>query len=142
MYTKYDMDPIYMGKSFKTEVIDRTILHVVLGNATDNNEVDQLEKFLHKSHDIAVEIYHTTGEMVSGLIDLTHFSSYSPKVISIIASVLKDNKPYIKKTATYGANPFIKLAEETVYALAGRDNFKAFDSKDEAIAWLKNDKPL
>lgn len=134
------MDTLEMGENLKTEVIDGNILHVILGNATTDEEVDQLEEFLNKSHDMAVDLYNRTGDLVCGLIDLSNFNSYSPKVVSVIAGVLKNNKPYIKKTATYGASPFIKLAEETVYALADRDNFKAFDTKEEALAWLKESK--
>jgi len=133
------METINVGDSLKTEIMEGNILHVRLGNATSDEDVKKLEDFLEKSHELAVDLYNKTGDMVCGLIDLSHFNSYSPKVVSIIAEVLKDNKPYIKKTATYGANPFIRLAEETVFALAGRNNFKTFDSKEDAINWLTQD---
>jgi hypothetical protein len=128
---------IDMGQKFHTEVINGNIVHVKISDATDEDGVGTLKTLLEKSHDLTVEIYNNTGDRIRGLIDLSDFTHYSPKVVSIIAEVLKKNRPYVEKTATYGGTPFIRLAQETVYALAGRDNFGAFDTKEEALEWLK-----
>jgi len=49
---------------------------------------------------------------------------------------MKENQPYIEKTATFGANFVIKLLEETIITMAGRDNIKVFKNKEDAMKWL------
>ncbi len=137
MYTSDIMEEsINVGGRHTADVLEGNIIDVKLASSSTDEEVAELGEFLEKLHELAVDLYNKKGEMINALVDLSNFTSYSPKVVSLIADVLKDDKPYIRKTATFGASTFIKLAEETVFALAERNNFKAFDSKKEALEWL------
>ena len=49
----------------------------------------------------------------------------------------KEDTKYVKKSAAFGADLQVKAAAEVIANLSGRDNFRAFKTKEEAIKWLK-----
>ena len=77
------------------------------------------------------------GKRLNSLVDLTGLESYtSAAALGEMAKLMRDNARYIRKTATFGANELLLAAEEIAALIAHRDNFKAFKTKDEALAWL------
>jgi len=61
---------------------------------------------------------------------------YDVKAFLILANLMKANESYVAKTATFGGNPNMLLAQDALLALSGRKNFKAFKTKEEALSWL------
>ena len=71
------------------------------------------------------------------LLDLTEFTGqYTATTLQMLTEFAKGNTPYVEKTASFGGYDSVKAAGEAAAALAGRDNIKLFDSKEEAMSWL------
>ena len=126
-----------MGTDFDTKVIENDVVCMTLKGVADENNIAALEEWAKKAALIIKDTHQKTGKKVRSLVDLKDLGSdYDIGVIKIISSLMKENQPYIEKTATFGANFVIKLLEETIITMAGRDNIKVFKNKEDAMKWL------
>ena len=49
------------------------------------------------------------------------------------------NEPRIGRLALIGVNRYVRVLVGFLARAAGRENFRFFDSEEEAVAWLKNE---
>ncbi len=113
------------------------ILHSSLHGAITAERMQILDQDTRSAHAIVKEEYLKRGIKFKSLIDLSDFSgTYVPKALSILGAYMKSNKPFIQKSAGFGAGATTTLAANIVASLAGRDDIYFFKSKEEASAWL------
>ncbi len=125
------------------EVLPNGVIHSSLHGAITAAHLAMLDEDIRTGH-AAIEAAHTAhGAPLQSLINLSDFSgTYVPKALSMLAAYMKSNKPFIRKSAGYGAGPTTTLAANIVASLAGRDDIYFFKSKEEALTWLsKSDAP-
>ena len=73
------------------------------------------------------------------LVDVSKLNrAYSPEAIMVLAEFEKKNRPYVTKTAVYGADLKIKFTGEIISSLSNRHNIAFYDTKEEALAALKD----
>jgi len=76
------------------------------------------------------------------VVDVSNLNrTYSPEGIMVLAEFEKKNRPYVTKTAVFGADIKIKFTGEIISSLSNRNNISFFETKEEAIASLKSDTP-
>lgn len=72
----------------------------------------------------------------SVLVDGTQGVGLSPEAIDLFAK--SDMLTFVKKVAVYGiTNSIFRLAMEAVIKASGRDNLRLFSTREEALAYLK-----
>ena len=101
---------------------------------------DSMPKFAewtNKVKKVIKDQFGKTNEKVLCLVDITDLKRYAPEAMVQLASLMKDNEPYVLRTATFGGNSYTIMAEDVVIALSGRNNLKAFKTEDEALEWLR-----
>jgi hypothetical protein len=84
------------------------------------------------------ELYHAHNKPLHVLLDMTNFTgNYCLEALSLFTGFAKTNKSFIERTASFGGSDKVKMAGEIVITLSGRDNIKIFNTKEEALNWLK-----
>lgn len=97
-----------------------------------------LEQDTRSAQAVIKEEYLKRGIKFKSLIDLSDFSgTYVPKALAVLGAYMKSNKPFIQKSAGFGAGSTTTLAANIVASLAGRDDISFFKTRQEAEAWLK-----
>jgi hypothetical protein len=113
------------------------ILLEVIGDVVQEN-IEQFKTDLAEASAVIVDEYHVHNKPLRILLDMTHFTgNYCLEALSLFTGFAKTNKSFIEKTASFGGNDKVKMAGEIVITLSGRDNVKIFNSKEEALNWLK-----
>lgn len=56
-----------------------------------------------------------------------------------IASRMKDNRKFIRRSAMFGLSSAMQFAARVVLRASGRQDVRVFDSREEAEAWLLSD---
>ncbi|MFA6536238.1 MAG: hypothetical protein WC250_02235 [Candidatus Paceibacterota bacterium] len=79
-----------------------------------------------------------TNRPIAILLDIQELEGYnSPEILSALVELMKADKPFVYKTATYGGTKTHELIQQILEEMAERDNLKNFPTETEAIAWLK-----
>ena len=123
-------------KQFKMEVDQNNILHLKLGNVDSPDKLNHLRNWAQEVKKIVVDVYKKTGKQILAIIDITELEEYDSEAFLILTDIMKANESFVLKTASFGGNPDILLAQDTLLALSGRKSFRAFKTKEEALAWL------
>ena len=75
---------------------------------------------------------------VAILLNIENLEGYdSPEILSALVDLMKADKPYVYKTATYGGTKTHELIQQVLEHMTERDNLRNFPTETEAIAWLK-----
>jgi hypothetical protein len=122
----------------KVSVGASNIVHVTIGGNINAGEMSKFAQWISKVKDTIRKEYEREKEQVLCLVDITNLKEYHPQVLVDLASMMKDNEPYVLRTATYGGNSYMTMAEDIVIALSGRKNLRAFNTRDEALRWLQD----
>ena len=110
---------------------------MTLKGSINKNCIPALKEWAQETAKTIKELYQETGQKVKTTVDLSSLvEKYDSEGIMILSSLMKENEPYIERTATFGANWTIKFAEDIVINLAGRKNIKTFENKKDALEWL------
>lgn len=120
----------------EVEVGAGNIVHMTIGGDVSAEQMSKLTEWTQKVKDVIQSTYKGHGPVLC-LVDITGLLNYHADVLTTLAGLMKDNEPYVLRTATFGGNSAITMAEDIVIALSGRNNLKAFDSKEKALDWLK-----
>jgi len=123
-------------EQFKIEVDQNNILHLKLGNVDSPEKLNHLREWSQEVKKTVVDIYKKTGKEILAIIDTTELEKYDSEAFLILTDLMKANESFVLKTASFGGNPDILLAQDTLLAMSGRKNFKMFKTKEEALAWL------
>lgn len=113
------------------------IAHLTIGGDLSADATDKLNAWMNDVKKVIKDLYDKKSEQVLCLVDITDLKTYHPDILMTLAGLMKENEPYVLRTATFGGSKSIVMAEDVVIALSGRNNLKAFDSKDEAVSWLR-----
>ncbi len=116
----------------------KRVIRALLGGRFSAEEIPLLEAWadgLHKSIETEAA---GKSRSVCVLMDISGMDTYDdPKVIDILADLMKKDNPYIRKTATWGGNDILEMVEQVVRSMAGRDNIMNFKTEKEALKWLQ-----
>lgn len=119
-------------------VDDNGVMYSTLRGSVPADAIPMLEQDIANCKAIVHEEYQKRGIQLRSLIDLTQFDgTYVPKAISILASYMKSNKPFVSKSAAFGGKDMTNLAANIVASMAGRDNLMFFKTRAEAEHWLR-----
>lgn len=112
------------------------IVHMTIGGNVDAGAMAKLTEWTQKVKETIKDLYSKKGPVLC-LVDITDMQTYHADVLTALAGLMKDNEPYVLRTATFGGNSTITMAEDIIIALSGRNNLKAFNSKEKALEWLR-----
>lgn len=123
-------------KQFKIEADQNNILHLKLGNVDSPERLNHLREWSQEVKKTVVDMYKKASKEILAIIDATELEKYDSEAFLILTDLMKANESFVSKTASFGGNPDILLAQDVFLALSGRENFKMFKTKEEALAWL------
>ena len=123
-------------QKFNIEVESNGLINLTLvGKLTGVNLV-ALDKWTKEVHNIIKDRYENTYAPVKVIIDIGSVTDYSPEAVTILTELLIEDKQYVYRSAAYGGNQYILMAQDMLVSLSGRTNFKAFRTADEAKTWV------
>lgn len=115
------------------------LLVTIRGNLTEEN-LPLLRDNIGKATDFIKQESIRAGRKLPVIVDLVNLDRvYSPEAITLLATLEKNDDPYVTKTVCYGADIQVKFAGEIVTALSGRKNVSFVDSKEDALAAIESD---
>lgn len=116
--------------------VDNNIIYLTLGGAITKDYINEFKAWTAKIHQTVLDLHKKTGEKVKFLTDVTALDSMDKKILDDFIELLKFNKPYVYKSATFGGklNALILLTITSVYS--DRADFQHFKNKEEAEKWL------
>jgi len=112
------------------------IVHLEIGGEINASDISKLNEWAQDVRETIKNQYNKKEEKVLCLVDISKLTKYDGQVLTQLASLMKDNEPYVLKTATFGGNSYMIMAEDIVAALSGRKNLKGFNKKEDALNWL------
>jgi hypothetical protein len=118
---------------------EENLMIVTMAGTFGGDDVGELATW---SADVSAKVknyFMKSGKKLNVLADVSALQYTSAAILNEMVTLMKNDDPYIRKTATFGANPAIFAAGEIVLALSGRENVKAFHTEEEARAWLAQD---
>jgi hypothetical protein len=115
---------------------DKDIVHITIGGAITAEDLPKLNDWIQKTKETIKNQYDTKQEKVLCLVNISNLKEYHPEVLTELAKMMKENEPYVLRTATFGGSVYMTMAEDIILAISGRKNLKAFNTHDEAVAWL------
>lgn len=130
------MENVHDDKKFKIEVGNDGVIYLSLGGKLEGLNLVALEKWSKEVHNIIRDRYENTYAPVKVAIDIDAVSGYAPEAVTILTKLLIDDKQFVHRSATYGGSDYILMAQDMLTSLSGRSNFKAFKTKEDAVAWV------
>lgn len=112
------------------------IIHIVLGGDLTSENMHKFAEWIFNVKDTVESVYKKHSKRVLCLVDISDVEKYDPSVVTQLAQMMKENEPFVLRTATFGGSSYMVMAEDVVIALSGRKNLKAFKTKEEALDWL------
>ncbi len=112
------------------------IVEMKIGGNLDAHSMARLVEWTQKVRELVGDVHKKRGSVLC-LVDISKLATYHPDVLTTLANLMKDNEPYVLRTATFGGSPLITMAEDVIVALSGRNNLKAFPLKEDALYWLE-----
>lgn len=122
---------------FNIKVREDGIINLSLSGHIGSENLEGLRTWAEEVKKTVREMHAQTGRKVFVVTDISRLDNYHPEAMSILAELLKANELHVEKSATFGGNAFIIMAQDIITALSGRTNFKAFKTEEEAFKWLK-----
>lgn len=123
-------------KSFEIKVGDDGIIYLTLAGKFEGLNLMALEKWTKEVHKVVKDRYENTYATVKVIIDINEVSGYSPEAVTLLTNLLIEDKDLVYRSATFGGSEYILMAQDMLASLSGRTNFKSFNTKEEAIAWV------
>ncbi|HHS13532.1 MAG TPA: hypothetical protein ENN03_07155 [bacterium] len=104
-------------------------LHLVFDGELNN---DNIHDFLNE----AATMIRRPGNRVRLLSDFETSIVVGGKVKNAVAEWVKENTPFVKKSAVLGIKGFKYAMGQFVLRTSGRKNIRLFDSEKAALEWL------
>ncbi|PIR82961.1 hypothetical protein COU19_03050 [Candidatus Kaiserbacteria bacterium CG10_big_fil_rev_8_21_14_0_10_56_12] len=112
------------------------ILITIQGDITDTNLPALLED-VHRAEAMIKAESEKALRPLPILVDVSKLNrTYTPEGIMVLAEFEKANRPFVTRTAVFGADLKIKFTGEIISSLSNRHNIAFFDTKEEALASL------
>ena len=132
------IDKGYDDKKLKIEVGSDGIIYLSLGGKLEGLNLVALEKWSKEVHNIIRDRYENTYAPVKVVIDINAVDGYAPEAVTILTKLLVEDKQFVYRSATHGGSEYILMAQDMLTSLSGRTNFKAFKTKEDAVAWVNS----
>lgn len=128
---------IIMIEPITSAIEAKKIIFKISGSLT-KNRLDALKHNIEESEKLIKNTSKKNDKKINILLDITEFDgTYDVEAMEMMAAFAKHNAQFIEKTAVFGgSNKTITIGKITI-ALAGRENFKFFTTKEEAEKWLE-----
>ncbi|MDP3958375.1 MAG: hypothetical protein Q8Q36_02865 [bacterium] len=116
---------------------DDNMIHLTLGGNISEEYLDDLKRWSEEVKNAMrrAKARSTDGEVLT-LIDISTLDQFDQKSLAVLQELIKFNKDYATRTATFGGSVFAVLAQDAMALVSHRDNLKAFRAKEDALAWL------
>lgn len=124
-------------KKFSITVGDDGVIYLSLAGKLEGLNLVALEHWSREVHNVIKDRYENTYAPVKVAINISGVKSYAPEAVTILTQLLVEDKNFVHRSATFGGTGYILMAQDMLTSLSGRTNFKAFDEKDEAVAWIE-----
>lgn len=116
------------------------ILIKMSGKIDSGKDLEKFENFSDELDKTIEDAYKRTSKRVNLLLDVKRVSvssSYSLDTFKILEKSARRTNKYDNKTAVLGADYAIELLVDAISALSAHGDIKFFQTKEEAIEWLK-----
>lgn len=116
----------------------KQLLRGTLGGTLGVEEYGVIQAWAEGIHESIRDLAGTAEKSVCVLLDIRSMKTYTePRIITILTDLMKEDNPFIYKTATFGGTPLHVMIENVIGSMANRQNLRNFDTEDQALAWLK-----
>lgn len=112
------------------------IIHLTVGGDVTDDHMGEFNAWIERVKKTVVEVAAKNPGNVRFLIDVTQLEQFDIQTTKAVHDLMIFNRPYVKKTAVYGANYLASVMLEAVIALTKRRNMKLFPTRTDAEAWL------
>lgn len=100
--------------------------------------LELLKKNITEGEKIIESTSKKMNKKINILLDITEFNgTYDVEAMEMMAEFAKHNVEFVEKTAVFGGSSKTNVIGKVTVALAGRENFKFFQTKVEAESWLE-----
>ena len=123
---------------FHIELGNDGIIYLTLGGKLKGLNLVALQKWTDEVHKAVKDRYENTYVAVNVVIDIKEVSEYAPEAVTLLTNLLVADKNYVHRSATFGGSNYILMAQDMLASLSGRSNFKSFNTKEEAVDWVKS----
>ena len=127
-----------MAEPFDVTLGEGDIVSMRLIGSLDSVNFEILKAQVETAKKLMKSESEKKGRKLSILFDLSAFTgTYNVGAMLAMKSLEEHNRPYSLKTAVFGGSAAAQVAAELTLELIHKDNLKLFQSKEEALAWLK-----
>jgi len=112
------------------------VVNVTIGGDLIMENLSQFTEWTENLKKTIKETFLKKNKKVLVLADISGLRKYDSEVMVQLATTMRENEPYVFRNATYGGSQYVKMAEDVVAALSGRNNLKSFKTREEALNWL------
>jgi hypothetical protein len=127
-----------MPQPFEMALQEDGVVYMRLIGSLDSTNFEILKVQVENAKKLVKEESEKQGKKLPILFDLTDFTgTYNVGAMLAMKGLEEHNRPFSLKTAVYGGSAAAQVAAELTLELIGRDNLKLFKTKEEALAWLK-----
>ena len=120
-----------------TPTAPSTLVRLAIGGLFEKDDLEKLRAWSTDVKRVVVETYQKTKHPINIIIDITRLKGYrDPEALLVLADLMKKDRTFVARTATFGGSFTMELAQDVVKAFALRDNLKNFKTETEALEWL------
>lgn len=113
------------------------LVRAAIGGSFGSDEVMTVKSWADNLHKLIADSSGGAKDSVDVLIDISALETYSdPELILILTNLMKNDNPFVHRTATWGGTPLHEMIERVIRGLTGRNNLKNFKTEKEAREWL------
>jgi hypothetical protein len=115
---------------------DKTLIHGTLSGSFGKDDVSLFTEWAHGFHKAVKDAAANARGTVSAIVDITKLETYTdPKIITVLTKLVKDDMPFMHRTATFGGNALHELIQGVIRSLTSRQNIRNFKTEKEALEW-------
>lgn len=104
--------------------------------STENHRAE-LEAWEEKTKETILQLKKKSGGTIYGLVDISTLNTFDEGSVDIVKNLASFPEASDIKTAVIGGSLLSKMALRTIVYVSKRDNIKSFDSREEALTWLR-----
>lgn len=121
------------------EITDQGIIELRLGGDMVHKYRDVMQGWAEKVKEVLHFMKEKDPDRVLTLVDVSELGTYDAESVELFRELMASNKGLATKTAIYGASTIVRVTIELMIGLTRRYSMKLFSTRDEALAWLRDD---
>ena len=126
---------INVGVSISPEGVVELVLG---GNVSSYLHKAELEAWVEEAKAAIAGQKKKQGGIATCLVNVEALRDFDEESVAIVKDLAGWHESADVKTAVIGGTLFSNMALRTIIIMTGRKNIKSFDSKDDALEWLKS----